>query len=136
MDAKDIINKWKLGESIDWRTLTIDEKQEWLLACLFTTGLPKGRIVNMNLTIDGSEINELVDLYCSLGQLFFGDKGYFGQDLDGLDDCFIDLEVLPDTTLTIKNHERLSSVLNRKNDKYFSMLMDIFKEHGFKIELI
>lgn len=136
LTSKDIINKWQLGESIDWRTLAIDEKKEWLLACLVTTGLPKGRIPNKDLTIDGSEINDSADLYCLLGQVFFGDKGYFGQDLDGLDDCFVDLEVLPETMLTIKNHERLSSILNRKTDMYFSMLIDIFKGHGFKIKLV
>jgi hypothetical protein len=133
---KDIIEKWKVGESIDWRALTIGEKKEWLLACLFDTGLPKGTIPKKDYAVDGSEINDSVDLYCLLGQLFFGDKGYFGQDLDGLDDCFVDLKVLPETTLTIKNHERLASILNKKIDTYFTMLIDIFKGHGFKIRLV
>lgn len=132
---KDIIKKWKSGESIDWRALTIGEKKEWLLACLFDTGLPKGTIPNKDYSVDGSEINDSVDLYCLLGQLFFGDKGYFGQDLDGLDDCFVELKVLPETTLTIKNHERLASILNMKIDKYFTMLIEIFKGHGLKIRL-
>src|SRR5712671_442374 len=82
--TKNIIEKWKLGESIDWRTLTIDEKREWLLACLFDTGVPKGTMPIRNYAIDGNEINNSVDLYCLLGQIFFGDRGYFGQDLDGL----------------------------------------------------
>jgi RNAse (barnase) inhibitor barstar len=133
---KDIIKKWKSGESIDWRTLTIGEKKEWLLACLFDTGLPKGSISGKDYTIDGSEINDSVDLYCLLGQIFFGDKGYFGQDLDGLDDCFVDLKVLPETTLTIKNHQRLANILNGKVDNYFVMLIDIFKEHGLKVRLV
>ena len=132
---KDIIKKWKSERSVEWRTLTIDEKREWLLACLFDTGLPKGTIPNKNYTIDGSEINNSVDLYCLLGQIFFGDKGYVGQDLDGLDDCFCDLEVLPGTTLTIKNHEGLANVLNKKIDTYFTILIDIFKEHGLTIRL-
>ena len=133
---KDIIKKWKSGELIDWRTLTIGEKREWLLACLFDTGLPTGTITNKEYSVDGSEINDSVDLYCLLGQLFFGDKGYFGQDLEGLDDCFVDLKVLPETRLIIKNHERLASILNRKIDTYFTMLIDIFERHGLKIELL
>jgi RNAse (barnase) inhibitor barstar len=130
-----IIDKWKAGQFIDWRTLTIDEKREWLLACLFDTGLPKGIMSIKNYTIDGKEINNSVDLYCLLGQVFFGDKGYFGQDLDGLDDCFCDLKVLPETTLTVKSHERLAIVLNKKVDTYFTMLIDIFREHGLTIRL-
>lgn len=132
---KDIIEKWIAGLLIDWRTLTTDGKKEWLLACLFNTGLPKGTIPTKNYTIDGTEINSSVDLYCFLGQFFFGDKGYFGQDLDGLDDCFYDLTVLPETTLIIKNHEGLANVLNKKIDTHFTMLIDVFKEHGLRIRL-
>src|SRR5687767_12595403 len=124
---KEIIKKWKSGESIDWRELTTDEKKEWLLACLFETGLPKGIIPIKDYTIDGSEVNNSVDLHCLFGQVFFGDKGYFGQNLDGLHDCFIDLKVLPETTLTIKNHEKLANILNEKFDTYFTDLINIFK---------
>ena len=133
---RDIIEQWKLGESVDWRTLTSDEKKEWLLACLFYTGLPKGIIPAKNYTVDGREINNPVDFYCLLGQVFFGDKGYFGQDLDGLHDCFMDLKVSSETTLTIKHHEKLAKILNRKFESYFTSLTDIFKEQGLKIRLV
>jgi RNAse (barnase) inhibitor barstar len=103
---------------------------------LFYTGLPKGIIPIKDYTIDGSEVNNSVDLYCLFGQIFFGDKGYFGQNLDGLDDCFIDLKVLPETTLTIKNHEKLANILNEKFDTYFTDLIDIFKEIGLKVRLM
>src|SRR6267154_4591896 len=125
--SKEITKKWKLGESIDWRILKDNEKREWLLACLFATGLPKGTMAIKNYTIDGGQVKNSIDLYCLLGEVFFGDKGYFGQDLDGLDDCFADIIILPGTKLTIKNHERLASTVNKEITTYFTMLTDIFK---------
>jgi RNAse (barnase) inhibitor barstar len=132
---KDIIAKWNNDENIDWRQLTKEGKGEWLLACLFTTGLPNGTLEKKDYKIDGDEIKEHVDLYCILGQTFMGEKGYMGQDLDGLHDCFLDLKVLPGTMLTIKNHDRLASVLRKRFDNYFEVLVDTLKEHGLILKL-
>jgi hypothetical protein len=56
--SKDIIEKWQSGLSIDWKVLTTDEKKEWLLACLFEKGLPKGTIPIGNYKVDGSKVNK------------------------------------------------------------------------------
>lgn len=132
---KDIIEKWNKGENIDWRHLTTDEKAEWLLACLFTKGIPKGTIENKNYVIDGNEVNEPVDIYCFFGQIFIGDRGYMGQDIDGLNDCLIDFKVAPGTVLTIKNHKHLADVLSKRFDNYFDVLTDTLKEHGLILKL-
>jgi RNAse (barnase) inhibitor barstar len=132
---KDIADKWNNGETVDWRLLNIHEKKEWLLACLFRTGLPKGTLEKREYIINGDEVQDPVDLYCHLGHIFIGDKGYMGQDLDGLDDCFVDLKVTPGATLIIKNHQSLALTLNKTLDNYFSMLVDILKEHGFDLKL-
>ena len=131
----DIVDKWKSGDKFDWRNLATEEKGEWLLACLFTTGLPKGTIPKTDYLINGDEIYDPVDLYCLLGQVFFGERGYMGQDLDGLHDCFIQLEVLPGTTLTIKNHIKVMTVLRKRFDNYFDVLLDTLKEHGLIVKL-
>ncbi|MCA6369685.1 MAG: barstar family protein [Cytophagales bacterium] len=134
--SKDIIKKWNNGENIDWRQLTTDEKGEWLLACLYTTGLPKGTIEDKNYIIDGSQVNEPVDVYCDLGQIFIGDRGYLGSGLDGLHDCLIDIKVPPGTVLTIKHHRRLADILSKRFDNYFDVFTDTLKEHGLTLKLV
>jgi RNAse (barnase) inhibitor barstar len=133
--SKDIVKKWKNGDKLDWRDLTTEERGEWLLACLFTTGLPLGTIPKADYLINGDEINDPVDLYCLLGQTFFEKRGYMGQGLDGLDDCFIQLEVQPGTTLTIKNHLKVKMVLQQRFDNYFDVLLDTLMEHGLNVKL-
>jgi hypothetical protein len=135
LNKTNIIEKWLEGQIIDWRLLSTLEKKEWLLACLFRTGLPKGNIAKKDFVIEGGQVKEPVDLYCLLGEIFAGEKGYVGQDLDGLEDCLVDFKVVPGTVLTIKSHKDLADCLDKGIDNYFILLTEILEGHGFKLRL-
>ncbi len=137
-----ILSEWKKGNTrIDWRPLTIKEKRQWLLACLKWSGLPKQKIASFDFCIDGNDVLVDLDFYCLLGEVFFGYKGYFGQDLHGFDDCFCEIALFEKTKgmvekgakVIIKNPERLKQVLT---DEIFSELLKIFHSKGFLIELV
>lgn len=140
----DILDHWRLGKSsIDWRPLTVKEKSEWLKACLSYTGLPKQITPGFHYSMEGNQVTCELDFYCLLGEVFFGYRGYFGQDLDGLDDCFIEIKNHQSTdilesekiTLTIKNSVDLATVLNQEFDTYFIDAIYILKKHGLIVTL-
>lgn len=137
-----ILSEWRRGNTrIDWRTFTMKEKREWLKACLLWSGLPKQKITSCDYVIDASEVSITLDFYCLLGEVFFGHKGYFGQDLDGFNDCFSEIFKFKKTTeiidkgakVIIKNPVHLKEVLT---GEIFSELLKIFERRGFLVELV
>ena len=140
MDAADIIAQWKSNNlSIDWRPMTPEGKRQWLKACLFWSGLPNRTIPSFHYVIDGNQVTSDLDLYCLLGEVFFGYRGYFGQGIDGFDDCFSEISIYnPDgvvkdgATVVVKNALELKSVLD---EDYFQIIVDIFRKHGFHVIL-
>lgn len=137
-----ILSEWRRGNTrIDWRTFTIKEKREWLKACLLWSGPPKQRITSFDYMIDANEVLVDIDFYCLLGEVFFGHKGYFGQDLDGFNDCFFEIFKFENTAeivdrgakVIIKNPSHLKDVLT---DEIFSELLKIFERRGFLMELV
>jgi hypothetical protein len=137
-----ILSEWRRGNTrIDWRTFTIKGKREWLIACLLWSGLPKQLITSFDYVIDAHEVSIDIDFYCLLGEVFFGHKGYFGQDLDGFNDCFSEIFKFEKTTeivnkgakVIIKNPSHLKDVLTVD---IFSELLRIFERRGFLVELV
>jgi hypothetical protein len=91
--------------------------------------------------IDANEVFVDIDFYCLLGEVFFGHKGYFGQDLYGFNDCFYEIFKFEKTTeivdkgakVIIKNPFHLKDVLT---EEIFSELLKIFERKGFLVELV
>lgn len=79
------------------------------------------------------------DFYCLLGEVFFGYRGYFGQDIEGLDDCFSEIynhktkpSVQPGASVVFKNSCWLQKTFG---EGYFQKITDVFRKHGFAIML-
>jgi RNAse (barnase) inhibitor barstar len=135
---EDILNAWRHGDTkIDWRKLTTEkEKSEWLQACLSANGLPKEQITSFQWTIDGDHVTSDKDFYCLLGETFFGYGGYFGQDIEGFDDCFSEIYihnktkpvVEPGASVVFKNSSRLQEILEQH---YLIQITEVFRKHGF-----
>jgi hypothetical protein len=137
-----ILERWKNGESINWRSLTLKGRIAYVQACLFWTGLPTKTIKSGSYVINCSWIKNRVDLFCILGEVFFGERGYFGQDLDGFSDCFSEIHlhnrqipvVEPNAVITIIDSERLQRVLNKRNIESYFYFLEILGKHGFEVK--
>jgi hypothetical protein len=136
----DILDHWRQGKStLDWRPLTTKEKKEWLQACLSWTGLPDKKIKSFDYIIDGNQVNSNLDFYCLLGEIFFGYRGYFGQDPEGFRDCFSEIfmrtndkgTVDKGANVRIKNSGQIRDVLQDS----FQYVIECFRDKGFEIEL-
>jgi hypothetical protein len=142
---EDILNRWKNGESIDWRSLSKKGKCAYVKACLAWSDLPSKVIKTGNYILDGAEVKKEIDLYCLLGEVFIGERGYLGQDLHGFYDCFCfsvdgpqESIVQPNTSVTILNSALLEKTLNKSftsTESYFSILIEYFQKAGLTVKL-
>ena len=135
-----IISSWNKGKTLDWRNLSRQQRKIWLDACSdwqWTTQ----RHIHSDLIVDCRKIIDISSLYCCLGEVFFGEKGYIGRNLDALDDCLLDLQHA-NRTIIFQNSHQLLSVLNTPKNKalyqddYVSILLVIFNKHGFCTKLL
>lgn len=89
--------------------------------------------------IDGNQVNSNLEFFCLLGETFFGYRGYFGQDSDGLNDCFSEIFsktkdkelVETGTRIKIKNSEQVRDALQG----VFLYIVDSFRNNGIDVEL-
>ena len=85
----EIMRSWSLEDERyeDWRKLPETEKWPWLMACL---GFGKPLIAiepYPDVAMDCSNVNSLGGFYCLLGETLRWKRGYFGANLDALEDC-------------------------------------------------
>lgn len=88
--ALGIFRAWINGFSnFDWKDFVSEEKKRsWLRACLYWEKISQNNpVAREQIEIHGNQIICPEDLYCTLGENFFGYRGYIGQDLDGFDEC-------------------------------------------------
>ncbi len=138
-----LIQSWiNNEEKYAWRNLTNLRKKVWIEACLFWSGIQTVFIPEKEIFFESLEVNSERDLYCYLGELFFLDKGYLGQDLDGLEDCLRSfLRNESNNKVCINNFSHLEKILNtpksfkKYKQKYTDILIEIFTATDFKIEL-
>jgi hypothetical protein len=141
----DILKRWQNEESVDWRSLTVKGKKAYVKACLEWSGLPTKLIKCSNYVLDGAQVKNEPDLYCLLGEILVGERGYIGQDPEGFYDCFCfsgygpyEPLVKPHTTITILNKAPLEKGLNKhlQSDKsYFEILIENFTRAGFIVNI-
>lgn len=133
--TEDILEHWRQGKStLDWRPMTIKGKREWLKACLSWTGLPDSKIKSHDYLLDGNQINSDLDFYCLLGEIFFGYRGYFGQDSYGLNDCFTEIFMTTKNKETVEKGVKLkiknSGQLREALQDNFEYIIESFRDKG------
>ncbi|MEY3443514.1 MAG: hypothetical protein RLZZ519_1795 [Bacteroidota bacterium] len=141
-----ILRGWaKDGESTpNWTALGSRKKRAWNTACLHWSGIREEMDPLRQLLIDGSCVTSKVDLYCHLGEVFFGERGYMGQDLDGLHDCLISLgnrsKATEDNRIIFRNLASMQKALDtpsnlaRYRRPYTGILIEILTNAGFQIQ--
>ena len=130
----DILRNWDDGGDWSWRMMKEEEKRAWLIACLYAKGLPEYLPDRDSFVIESSAICTRADFYCLIGEEFFGVQGYFGQDLDGLDDCFVGMKNRGEQRRVLVLND-YSTLKQRLGEKYVSTMVEIFRSRNFRVEL-
>ena len=96
----------------------------YLDTTLLWSGVPELLEIKSRYVLDGASIQSKCDLFIHLGEIFIGDKGYFGLNLDALEECFsltikgVDSKI----PFELKDGEILSEKIGQS---YFDSLTDV-----------
>ncbi|MEU1087044.1 barstar family protein [Streptomyces sp. NPDC005576] len=127
-----------------WHGLSSDERGAWLSVALWSHGYrrrgepeaPEGR----KSTLDGRHIVDRNSLWCAIGEAVNGPLGYFGWNLDALDDCLFGgwgtacgftLDRVDSTEARTRLTE--SEPPGDGEAPFFDVLMDIFEQRGVTV---
>ncbi len=120
-----------------WRSLSCEEKMKWLRVNLYYHDWATVDKKNQVLEIDGSDVLDEIDFCCAIGEAVNGPGGYFGQSLDGVEDCFFaGFGIETPVTLIWHNFETSKRVwFERGLEAKLTTLFDIFECRGVKTVL-
>lgn len=71
-----------------WCGLDKKMKKSWLLSNVLCRDWSREDLADQVITLDGKIVLDEYCFYCAIGEAVDGPGGYFGQCLDGVDDCF------------------------------------------------
>ncbi|WP_284461746.1 barstar family protein [Chryseobacterium sp.] len=131
----DIFYNWERDVEINWNEIDdIETKNNYLRACyLWNASLFTLKDVK-DVYIDGKLINCREDIYYQLGELLIGKRGYFGSNLDALEDYLIDIvknnEI--DTTIIFNDTD---VIIRNTSNYFFETLIYLLEKAKFKIEI-
>jgi RNAse (barnase) inhibitor barstar len=141
----EILHGWAIGDGQyeDWRERGDQFCEAWLSASLkWAGGIRKSYEPQSSIIVDGGAISTKNELYCALGEAFFGKKGYLGSNLDALEDCLENLSA-PNSkpTVLFKDFEQMCKAIDNveylqaKGKSYSQVLLDIFRRNFYEITL-
>ncbi len=90
--AQAIWSRWRRGSILpgEWTRYPAAQHGDWLHVvqnAWFTSGKRAMRYNTGDIVIDGQGLSSEDSFYCALGEAANGPGGYFGSNLDALDDC-------------------------------------------------
>lgn len=136
----DILYSWNNNDTPlnNWRNLSKEKRSVWLDLCYDCYGI-KRNILQPVMIVNGMDVKDISSLYCSLGEAFFGNRGYVGCNLDSFDDCLIDIKH-PNATIVFNDMNLINIALNTNKNylkyhmDYTTLLFDILTKHQIKIK--
>jgi RNAse (barnase) inhibitor barstar len=129
-----------------WHGLAREDRHAWLSVALWSReyqrrgkpDAPAGQV----FTLDGRHIVDRDSFYCAIGEAINGPGGYFGWNLDALDDCLRGGwgATAPFTLHWDSSAEARTRLVERvpANDRevaLFDLLLEIFEERGVSVLL-
>lgn len=133
----DLLMAWERGEMPDWKKLGKRKRQGWSLACGNWSGIGKMSKPNLNYIVDCNLVKQEDDLYCLLGEVFCGYRGYLGSNLNALNDSigifsegFATSEL---GTVTFLNMDRLKQLPIVYKHDFAWYMKDFFTKEGFTV---
>lgn len=87
----DLIRTGQLNRTGMWHELTPEDRRAWLSVALWSRGHQRqgkpDAPADRAFTLDGEHIVDRDSFYCAIGEAVNGPGGYFGWNLDALNDC-------------------------------------------------
>lgn len=116
----DIFNNWSKGIEYDLIKISDEDFKLQYLLCCFLWNFDNFKLnQNTKILIDCFFVKSDLDFYFLLGKGLYGDRGYFGSNLDSLEDIIIDFHRDNEYSL-IKRYS--IEFLNYENlEKYFDL---------------
>lgn len=124
--------KHGIRNSNEWKRLPPEHVQGWLEAARrFRTKTED--IEHKIIKINSEGLDDKKKFYCALGEAVNGPLGYFGSNLDALDDCLKgDFGIKGDFTLNWLGHRSYKE----KFPKYFDLILSVFSDNQININLL
>jgi len=131
----DVFYNWSQNNEIDWDMINITRKKDYLKACYWWGGR-RFKINDVSyIIINGELVTCEEDIFYYLGEFFFGKRGYFGSNLDSLQDFLIDIVKNNEIKAKIK-FKNIELIINHTNKYFVDILIYLLEKAGFKIEII
>ncbi|RII18366.1 Barstar (barnase inhibitor) [Streptomyces sp. YIM 130001] len=141
----DLLRAGHLNRTGMWHDLAPGDRHTWLSVALWSReyrrrgrpDAPAGRV----FTLDGRYVDDEDSFYCAIGEAVNGPCGYFGWNLDALDDC---LRGGWGATAPFTLHWESSAVAGARrsrpftpgsDDPPFSLLLEILEERGVRVDM-
>jgi RNAse (barnase) inhibitor barstar len=158
--AIDIWNIWRNSIPTTknrWKMLKKEEKRAWVEVTRkahCAAGIPKKDSTKITIFLNGNNITDIPSFFCAIGEAINGPGGYFGETLEGFEDCLCGgFGLIPPFKLIWKNAEiskknltkkEWEKELNVKNQNtikgqlkhsFFFVVLEILKKHAVEIVL-
>ncbi|MFD7407744.1 barstar family protein [Streptomyces sp. NPDC059866] len=142
----DLIRTGRLNRNGMWHELAPEDKHAWLSVALWSDeyhrrgkpDAPAGQV----FILDGRHIDDIESFFCALGEAINGPGGYFGWNLDALDDCLRGRwGATPPFTLQWESSAEASARLAERvptddgEASLFDLLLEIFERRGVSVVL-
>jgi RNAse (barnase) inhibitor barstar len=144
--AWDLVRAGQLNRTGMWHELAPEDRRAWLSVALWSRqyqrqgrpGAPAGRV----FILDGRHIVDEDTFYCAIGEAINGPGGYFGWNLDALDDCLFGGwgATTPFTLHWDSSAETRARLAERvpagdREVALFDLLLEIFEKRGVSVVL-
>lgn len=130
-----ILQAWSEGISWDWRSLDSTWSNAWLVACMHRWA----GAVGWHQSVAASRAAELApemirgrdDLYCLLGEAFFGYRGYVGSNLDAMQDV-LQSNAVHGFRVVFRDPKTFAATLADSTGRhdYFAQVVEVMEESG------
>jgi RNAse (barnase) inhibitor barstar len=132
-----LLDAWSDGLSINWSDLSVQYGDSWLTTCralASKTNWIQAKADEDLIVLDAEGLRSEQDLYCRLGEAFFGPKGYAGTNLDALYDVLRVNRL--DCKIAFKDRKQFSAVCETLTNHaiYFDELIRVFLDAGLRIQ--
>ncbi|WP_267401524.1 MULTISPECIES: hypothetical protein [unclassified Chryseobacterium] len=131
----DVFYLWSQNIEIEWLKInSLEMKASYLGACYLWNSYDYVIENKGDINIQGELINCSEDLYYYLGESIMGKRGFFGSNLDSLDDFLIDLckNNTIDNCIIFNNTE---TIINNTSKYFFETIVLLLGKSKFQVQI-
>ncbi|WP_426450697.1 barstar family protein [Paenibacillus sp. S-38] len=119
-----------------WKNCSLEEKQAWLQVLRLISHKNLIDREDEVITIEGDLILDVETFFIAIGEAINGPFGYYGADLDGIDDCLCGgFGLIPPFILEWRNFDKSFGNEFLGNSKFVFLLLNILTSRGCDVHL-